>query len=179
MSQGETDSNPDDAMTEQIEALAQQLFGAGLGPNGEVLGMGDDDIVAPSLHELITDPTNTRTTLEEDGKLIGFSMAVPVGKMDPSRQDESFETAYIYYTGVDPSRQGEKLVGPLLIATGQKLRDRGYAFAEAHMVKTQGFADNVTKNLGPAIVESEDNTWWPEIGPQRFVRVDLSRIDPR
>ena len=139
-----------------------------------ILGMTDDDIAAPNVHEMIRDPDTTIAILSEDGKVIGFSMAIPIGKMNPKREEESGDTAYIYFTGIEPGQQGQGLVGTLMEDMTDRLKAKGYGFMERDCVLTQGYADSVEKAYHDAIVEQYDHTRWQEVGPERFFRIDLS-----
>lgn len=169
-------NNQDSQRFDQIEILARQVFGEGMDLDEPILGMTDDIIVAENIHEMIHNPANTLGTLVEDENVIGFSLAIPIGVMDPAREAESAETAYIYFTGVDPKRQGEGLVGEVMKNLVEQLRTKGYSFAERDCLLAGGYADNVEKTYKDSIVEKYNHTRWPEIGPERFFRIDLTKL---
>ena len=160
----------------QVEALAMKLFEDVLGPQGQVLGLKDEDIVAPDLAGLIRDPENVVATVSDGEKVTGFSVAVPIGKFNPERASESADTAYVYLTGIEPNKQGQGEVGPLMKNLTDELKRQGYSFLERDCVLTQGYADKVGKAYEGAIIEQHDHTRWPEVGPERFSRIDLSKV---
>lgn len=164
----------DSSTLDQVEALTRQLFGDSMDLDKPILGITDDDIVAANIHEMLRDPATTVATLTEGESVIGFSVAIPIGAMDPKREAESSSTAYIYFTGIEPSRQGQGLVGVLMQDMADRLRAKGFAFMERDCVLTQGYADSVEKAYQGAIVEKYDHTRWPAVGPERFFRIDLS-----
>lgn len=171
---------PEDIVLEQAEALARQLFGSDMDLDQPILGWTNEDIVAPNVHEMLRDPRNTLATLVEDSGLIGFSIAVPIGVMDATREAESEETAYIYFTGIQPHRQGEGLVKSLIEDLQRKLVARGYRFMERDCQVTNGYADKVQKAydaIPGAIVGKPYNhaRFGPEVGEERFFRIDLSK----
>lgn len=141
-----------------------------------ILGERDDVEIAPNFAALIDDPEVILAELEQDGKLVGFSLAMPVGKMDPEREDESPETAYIYYTGLEPDEQGQGQVGPLNREMERKLREHGYAYFEEDCIIANGYAAAVQKNYADDIVDSYDHTKFPEFGSQRHFRISLEKL---
>jgi ribosomal protein S18 acetylase RimI-like enzyme len=164
------------ADTEKVEALVRQLFGHVMDLDAPLPGEKDSDVVATNLHEMVSDPTTIVAELIEDGELAGFSLAVPIGKMDAARVNESNETAYIYFTGVRPELQGMGLVGKVMEDMHGKLQAHGYHFMERDCLIADGYADNVEKAYGDAIVQKNDHTKWPEIGPERNFRIDLAKL---
>lgn len=148
-------------------------------PNSPILGATDDVEIAPNLTSLLHDNSLIVVSLEDDGHLIGCSIAMPIDKMDPSRSDEAKDTAYIYYTAISPDRQGVGLVGTLMDSLFQKLEQEGYTYLERDCVIANGYADNVQKNNEAAIVESYDHTNFPEFGPERFFRIKLGKAAVR
>ena len=141
-----------------------------------ILGISDDDFIAPNVSEMLLAPDTTVATLVEDGEVLGFSVAIPIGKMHMARHLESDETAYIYFTGIDPACQGKGKIAVLMDDMVAQLKARGYSFVERDCVLTQSYADNVEKVFAGAIVEKYDHTRWPEVGPERFFRIDLSLL---
>lgn len=155
----------------QVERLARDVFGADMDLDGPILGFTDDDVVAPDLKSLLRSPTTTLASHTENGEVIGFSLAVPIGEFNPGRAAESDETAYIYFTGIEPSRQGEGVVGSVMDDMLGKLTEKGYGFVERDCVIENGYADKVEQQYQGAIVEQYDHTRFPEFGPERFFRM--------
>lgn len=147
-----------------------------LDPSAPVLGVTDEVEMASHVSALLHDESLVVASLGDNGQLIGCSLATPVDRMDPSRASEARDTAYIYFTAIDPKRQGEGLVGPLMETLLQKLWRAGYSFVERDCVIANGYADNVQQTYRGAIVESYDHTNFPEAGPERFFRIDLGRL---
>lgn len=54
-------------------------------PNDPILGVTDDVIIADNLRELFNNKLLTVASLEEGGELVGYSIAMPIDLMDPSR----------------------------------------------------------------------------------------------
>lgn len=160
---------------EDYEKLFARAF-PDVDPAAPVLGATDDIEIAPNLAALLANPEVTVAELEKDGQLAGFSLAMPIGTMDPARQAEATETAYIYYTALDPAEQGQGHVGPLMKIMEEKLRAQGYSYVEEDCMTANGYADSVQKNYADAIVESRDHIDFPEIGSQRFFRIDLREV---
>lgn len=160
----------------QVESLAKRLFGDAMDLDEPILGISDDDFIAPNVSEMLLAPDTTVATLVEDGEVLGFSVAIPIGKIHMARYLESDETAYIYFTGIDSACQGKGKIAVLMDDMVAQLKARGYCFIERDCVLTQNYADNVEKVFAGAIVEKYDHTRWPEVGPERFFRIDLSLL---
>ncbi len=178
----ETDHSPDSEMNlDQLEALVKRLF-KWADSDQPILGMTDNDIVAPNIREMLKDPRNTVATLSEKGEIIGFSLAIPIGVMDPARADESRDTAYIYFTGITPEWRRKGKVGEVMEKMVRLLRAKGYSFIERDCVLTQekpgieSYADKVERAYRGAIIDQKDHERWPEVGPERFFRIELSKI---
>jgi ribosomal protein S18 acetylase RimI-like enzyme len=165
-----------DSTLVQVETIAKRLFGDAMDLDEPILGISDDDFIAPNVREMLQDPDTTVATLVENGVVVGFSVAIPIGKMHRARHRESDETAYIYFTGIDPVCQGKGLIAKLMDDMVAQLKARGYSFVERDCVLTQSYADNVEKVFAGAIVEKYDHTRWPEVGPECFFRIDLSLL---
>ncbi len=75
---------------------------------GPVLGVDDDTVVASNVASLLTSPSTVIGTAERNGQFVAISVAIPKGELDPNNPD--LETAYVYYTAVEPSLQGGGLV---------------------------------------------------------------------
>lgn len=146
-------------------------------PEEPILGATDEVVVAPNLDALLHDPDTTLAVTTEGKKVTGFSVAVPVGRFDRTKEARSADTAYIYYTGIEPSLRGRGLVGPLMEKMYGLLRDKGYKRVERDAVLDQGWADKVQRSSPEgAIMSSHDHTTWEEVGPQRFFEMDLSKL---
>lgn len=160
---------------DQVEGLARRVFGDEE-VDSPMLGMTEQDVLAANIHELIHDPENTIVTLEEEGQTIGFSVAVPYEKMRIEGPEKTKDTAYIYYSGIDPNRQNQGLVKKLNDDMLNMLSTKGYKFATRDSVMDQDYAEKVEKAYDKAIVERYDHERWPDVGPQRFFRIDLAKI---
>lgn len=141
-----------------------------------VTGKTEDIIIAPTLLELLARPEITTSHLTQGGKLLGISVAMPINLMDPDRAAESEETAYIYFSAIDPFHQGEGLIAKLMDGLHSRLQEQGYSFIERDCVIENGYADKVQRVYAGSIIESYDHTHFPEVGPERFFRIDLSKI---
>lgn len=144
-------------------------------PNSPVLGESDEVEVAANMDAFIRDPSTIVASLEENGKLIGCSIAIPAEKMNPDREGAE-NTAYIYFTAIDPAKQGSKLVEPLMASLFEKVAERGYTYIERDSIIENGYADDVEKNYTGAIVDSYDHSKYPEAGPERFFRIELGKV---
>jgi ribosomal protein S18 acetylase RimI-like enzyme len=158
----------------QLEQVVQAINGMDI--NKPVLGVTDDIVVAPSFRDMVLDPNHTIVVLREQGTIVGFSLAIPIGEMDPSRTGESVDTAYIYYTAIEPTHQGQGYVGQIMDQLIASLRQKGYRYIERDAVIANGYADKIEKRYGDAIVTQYDHNHFPEFGPERFFRIDLEKI---
>lgn len=121
-----------------------------------------------------TRPVNTVVLLRDaiTGTVVGFTYAVPVGEIDPDRERESGETAYICDTVLDGAHQGMGLVARLMRVLENELRVRGYRFIERDAAVGNGYAAAIERAYGDRIVgqgEPHDS----EYGPQTFFRIRL------
>ena len=160
----------------QVEDLIRRVFGEEMDLDEPILGMAETDIIAANIHELIHDSSTTIATLEVDGKVVGASLAVPFEKMKIVSDEEAKDTAYIYFTGVEPDRQGEGLVEAVNDSMIEELKARDYKFVARDSVLTQNYADKVEKAYDDAIVERYYHERWPEIGKQRFLKIELAKV---
>jgi GNAT superfamily N-acetyltransferase len=143
-----------------------------------ILGSTDEDVLADNFEQLLKDPDATVITIEdESGKHRAFTLALPIGRFDTTRRSES-DTAYIYITCVDPAVQHQGLAGSLMRGLHGALLSKGFRYIERDIMLDTGtgFADKVAKNYGDAIVESKQHAKWPELGKQRFFRIDLTKL---
>ncbi len=155
----------------EMESLLDRAFPDDDFITKPVLGIDDDIIVAPSLAALFASPSTVIGTAEKDGKLVAMSIAIPKSQYDPSNPDP--ETAYIYYTVVEPALQGCGLVAIAARSLEAQLRALGYIYLEQDCVKENGYADTISRAYAGAIVDQYDHLKFPENGPQRFFRIDL------
>jgi len=139
-----------------------------------VLGVDDHTIMAPNAAALLARPSTIIGTGNMNGQLVAMSVAIPKSVFDPSNPEP--DTVYIYYTVVEPSLQGRGLVALASRSLESKLKALGYSYVEQDCVKENGYADTVSRVYADAIVVQYDHTKYPEIGPQRFLRIDLRRI---
>ena len=154
-------------------AVCTEVFGED--PLDPISGVEDDVIIAGSMRELFEDPESVIVPVEFDGELAGFTLALPIGRMDPSRTSESADTAYIYYTAIKPEFQGKKLVAPLIDRLLVELGKKGFSFVERDSMVDNGYADKVERAHKGNIVNSYDHEKYPEIGRQRFFRISLGK----
>jgi predicted N-acetyltransferase YhbS len=162
----------------EVNELARRLFGDLVDFDAPIKGMGQDVIVANSFQEMLRDPSNTLVTLEEKGQVLGFTLSTPIDVVDMGREHESTQTAYGFFGGIEPSRQGEKLIGSLLQETVRTLADRGYSFVECDCTIYNGWADSFGKfyrKFDGAIVDERERSAWPGEDPYRFFRINLQR----
>lgn len=147
-------------------------------PEDPILGENDHVIAYSSLKEAFQDPQTTTVAAIEGDSLIGYTFALPIDKMSPSRQSESKETAYIYFTAIIEEMRGKGLIGPLLDTLFMELQRNGYYFVERDSKINNGYADTVQKHYEKypgSIIEMYDHNKFPEIGPERFFRIDINR----
>ncbi|MEK7594109.1 MAG: GNAT family N-acetyltransferase [Patescibacteria group bacterium] len=145
-------------------------------PAEPILGQTDEVVMAANLKDLILRPRTILVTLQEDKTVLGFSLAVPVNVMDPSRESESHQTAYIYYSAISPARQGEGLIRPLMNDMFIKLQSAGYSYVERDAQIGNGYADNIEASYPKeAILQSFEHEPWPEHGRLRHMRMDLDK----
>ncbi len=177
MDSQETGNSDQHERNTQIEHLVVDVFGDE--PKDPILGITDTVVIAPNLQALLERPSTIIVTIpDENGKLAGFNMAIPIGDMNPERAEESSETAYIYYTIVRPDLQGKGLIKTLTDATFKVLVAKGYHYVEEDTARENGYADKIERALPhDAILEARDHSGFPETGPQRFFRIDLSKVD--
>ncbi|HSW36747.1 MAG TPA: GNAT family N-acetyltransferase [Candidatus Saccharimonadales bacterium] len=164
-------------LLDSVEALAREAFPE-MPPEKPILGEiidGKDVEIAPNLRALLERPTTILATLVNNDTLLGFSMAIPIGEMDPRRADESSDTAYVYFTTIDKEHQGQGLVGQLQRDMEQLLRDQGYKFLEEDVMVGNGYAASVVKHYGESIVHSYGHDKF-KLGQQLAVRIDLSKL---
>ena len=145
-------------------------------PDWPILGATDDVLIAPNFRSLLNDPSVTVVPVKKGDQLIGFSLAMPIGMMDPSRADESAETAYIYYTAIEPFHQNRGMVEELSREMLHKLVQNGYKAVERDSVIENGYADKVQETYRAGIVDQYDHNDFEEIGPQRFLRIELDKL---
>jgi GNAT superfamily N-acetyltransferase len=111
---------------------------------------------------------------DRDQRLIGFSLAIPIEDMDPKRTDESGETAYVYMVAVEPQSQKRGLAGPLMANMRNLLRDRAYAHMEIDVVESS--AEDIARTYEGAIEVTYAHEKFPEVGSQRFFRINLDKM---
>lgn len=174
MTQAETNTHsPPPVDVEQIEAINDTVFGDTADP---VTGITDEVAIAPNLRGLLERPDALVVALEEDGRVDGFSVIIPIGVMDPSRVEESSDTAYVYVTAIKPEEQGKSRVGTLMETVHQQLLQRGYSYLERDANIANGYADSIDKFYGEAVVNRRDHEGYPGTGAERNFRIDLSKL---
>lgn len=164
---------------DRIGKSAHELVVSTFGPEfeGELLGGTDEVVAYPGLEEAFQSPETSVITLDDSntGELAGFTLSMPIGKMYPEREGESNETSYIYFTVLKEEFRGQKLVGQLTDTLFIDLAKRGNKFVERDSMIEDGYADKVSRHYEGSIVESYDHTRFPEVGPERFFRIDIDK----
>ena len=96
---------------------------ANITPEGDIISYN-------SLEEAFLNPETVITLLEdpETDKIIGYSWAMPMKKMDP-RSDKA-ETAYIYQCVIEKDYRGNKLIEKINTPLLQELYQQGYKYVE-------------------------------------------------
>jgi hypothetical protein len=145
--------------------------------SGQLLGGTDEVVAYESLEKAFESPETTVITLDDPntGELAGFTLSMPIGKMYPERESESDETSYIYFTVLQEKFRGQKLVGKLTDPLFVDLANNGYKFVERDSMIEDGYADKISRHYEGSIVESYDHTRFPEVGPERFFRIDIDK----
>jgi len=146
----------------------------------KILGNNNKVVVFDDYIAGLISPNSIVALLIEEKKVIGFSFAIPIGKFDPKREDESGTTAYIYLTSIAPEKRGQKLVGPLVDFLFQELKRRGYQYVERDCLIENGYADIIRNhyNKYDCIVKSYRHNKFPEIGPEEFFRINIASYLP-
>lgn len=158
-----------------VKQMAQEAFH--VSPDQPLLGETDQIIFFNNTEEAFRDPTSTVVLLWEETTPIGYSLAAPIDRMDPTRKNEASDTAYIYWTVIHKDYQGRKLVGIVSDQLLCELHHQGYGYVERDAVKENGYADSTQRHYQKfpgSIVATYDHTKWPQIGPERFFRIDLA-----
>lgn len=163
--------------TEQIIDLVHHAMPE-FNTDDPVYGETNNDIVADNFEQFLNDPAATVITIDdESGKHVAFTLAMPVGRFDPTRQNDT-ETAYIYITCVEPALQHQGIAGKLMDKLHTTLLGKGFRYIERDVMLDTGtgFADKIAKSYGDAIIESWQHAKWAELGKQRFFRIDLTKL---
>jgi hypothetical protein len=155
---------------EQVVSLT--LKGLGIKADDPILGQRDDVISFNNIEDAFLSEKSIVMVLRENNNLIGYTLAMPIDCMDPTRASEGKETAYMYYTVMDKPYRGKKLVSRLTDPLLMELNRRGYHYVERDVKIKDGYADNVEKNSEGSIVSVYDADKF-NLGPQRFLRIDI------
>lgn len=158
---------------EQVILLTME--GLEIKANDPLLGQRDGVISFNNIEDAFLDPDSVVMILRDQrNNFIGYTLAMPIDRMDPDRAAEKKETAYMYYTVIAESYRGQglasKLTDPLLV----ELNRQGYLYAERDTKMGNGYADNVEKNSQGSIVASYDADKFG-LGQQRFFRIDIKK----
>lgn len=108
----------------------------------------------------------------ESAHIVGFSCAIPEGKLDPEREAESRETAHIVDTAIETSYQGCGLIGLLMEVLERELRSAGYLYLEREAAIANGYAAKIERAYAGRILE-QDGPFESEWGLQIFFRIRL------
>jgi len=150
----------------------QQIHGDVLSIERQQFGEGafDDEY----LREVFEDPESVAVLLlaGDSARVVGFTCAVPEGKLDPEREAESDETAHIVDTVIEASYQGRGLIGQLMSVLERELRDAGYWYLEREAAVTNGYAATIDRAYTGRIIERK-GPYESEWGLQVFFRIRL------
>lgn len=108
----------------------------------------------------------------ESARVVGFTIAGPVGTTYQHRFLESRETAYISDTVIEEASRGQGLVGLMMTCLEAELKMVGYRFVERHAAVEYGYADKIARHYGDRVMfrsQPRDSEW----GPQVFFRIRL------
>jgi GNAT superfamily N-acetyltransferase len=163
---------PEDLLQAIADATAEAF--PGYDPGDGTYGVTEDVLIAPSLSDLLrSEGTVVSVLVGPDGKLIGYSCAIPIERMDPSRGDEAGVTAYVYFTVVVPEHRGRGYASQINVALDDFLRREGYRFVELDARIGNGYAEKIQRAYGAAIVSHDEHEDYPEFGRQVHFRIDL------
>lgn len=158
---------------DQINSLAQGNFR--LKKDDPLLGERDDVMVYKNIQEAFCDPASTVMILQDEGNennVIGYTLAMPIDRMDPERVSEGKETAYIYHTVISEHYRGQKMVGRLTDPLFVELHKQGFLYVERDSRIPNGYADSVERNYKGSILRSYDHDRFG-LGQERFFRIDI------
>lgn len=124
--------------------------------------------------DALSDPRSTAILLKKNGVVVGATLAVPIGKIEPSRQAESAETAYILKTFILPKHQDKGYLAHMMATLEQQLRAKGFRYVERHAMIDNGYAAKILAHYGDQVlVHQVENS--PRHGPQMFFRINLEQ----
>lgn len=107
----------------------------------------------------------------ESNEVIGFAYAKP---SEPETEDSPAkpgETAWMWDTVIQKEFRGKGLLGIIMLALENELRDGGFKFLERNAVVANKYAENISKHYGDRIIKTFPlNSRW---GPQVFFRIKL------
>jgi len=135
---------------------------------GEILELEDECFGGQAfpeskLESIFNNPESIIVLLKREGKIIGFSSALP---------DRDVEGAvYIYTTEIHPDEQGKGLVTSIVSLLENEARKRGYKFLTRNAAIGNGYAGKIQKNYEGRILETYEND--SEYGPQRYFKIAL------
>lgn len=156
---------------EQVIPLTME--GLEIKADDHLLGQRDDVVSFRSIEDAFLDPESIVVILRgQDNNFIGYTLAMSIDRMDPSRAAEKKETAYMYYTVVAESYRGQGLISRLTDPLLLELNKRGYRYVERDAKIGNGYADNIEKNSQGSIVESYDADKFG-LGKQRFFKISI------
>lgn len=165
--------NPDKFVS-QVEQLIEKTLE--FNPTDPVLGMDEEDVITANMKDFINDPeTIIPSIMDEEGNVLAVNVITPIGRMDRRRKAESQETAYIYFTSVDPELQGLGLVKGLNEATMKALQSKGYKYVEIDAAHKSGYAQKLSESYKDAIIGSRVHNDWG-LGDQTSLRIDLGKV---
>ena len=163
-----------------VEELANQTFPL---PEGkpQILGVTDNVVIAANLGKLLRNKNIILACLEdEERRLAGFSLAMPLGMFDPQRtllegvnEKSNIKSAYVYYTALKENLRGKGIVGDLKAILHHRLIEQNYKLMIGDLVISNGYADNALEAYGPSVLFSKEHEGYEGTGPEKRIVVDL------
>jgi ribosomal protein S18 acetylase RimI-like enzyme len=160
-----------------ISALNNAFFD--WGENDPVLGEiidGHDVIAYASWTDALCSDDSTAVLLVDPQykrRIMGYTFAIPISRMDPRRADEATETAYIYATAIEKEQQGRGYVALLVDRLFRELARKGYMFAERDVMIDNGYADVIQRHYAGFISEQPFDHNRFGLGYERHFRIAL------
>jgi ribosomal protein S18 acetylase RimI-like enzyme len=167
---------PDD-IAQNIAALHTENFGM---PHGIVSDKLFNEPFKKTAYEnilyLLQEDQTCLELIQDGEKIVGYCLALPIGRIDSKRASERNETAYIMNTEMDRVYQGHRIVEDVMDVMETELRKRGYKYIERDAITANGYAEKIKRHYGERII-SENGPHQSKIGAQTreqmFFRIKL------
>lgn len=119
----------------------------------------------------ISDPTTMLALLWRGDAIIGFMYLEVPSRLDPERAHDDVDTRHISDAAIRCEHQGAGLVGLLMLAIENKLRERAIRYVTRNVKISNRYADAVERHYRGRIVETHDHvTRW---GHQRWFKITV------